>query len=746
MTAKKTATQKKTTTKRTPKATAQEIATGIADDVCERMVAEFNDRFPVGSVVLWRSASIPEEPFKPYKVRSAAYLNNGKTPVVFLEGKSGFVSIEPEFLNYRAEPDELAAAAASLEPAVPDDNAAAGDAPIERIVEVVDNGSNNGPRALTGEPGETYVAPSVGHVESVQVDGEFLNGERFEIREGEPIHVGRFTTMQKAKESGLFSDGELSFLEDSIFGPGTSANRRRRLLGFRPDDGPFDDPSILRPSAKVERAINESIDKKFHKIRRSVEELTGQIEKAGEPLPEPKTIIGAAEVLFRSRMFRELTAAEIAVRIMAGKELFAMGPIEAVVNLEYSEICGFRKRAVPAWPDGGGDAEDVEGAKNRSWGHLDEARAQSEDGDGRFIVCKHCKESPRDHLTDGGCRDRIHFYEAERSEPEPAPVWGDGNFIGDIDGGVGVSMDPPRASEVFSKIYIADALGYCTNCQLAREDHADDGTCPDTSLQARSNAAANLEPGKLDDVAVNPVGDGLDAVTFTHADAVPDLSSQPTPIDDQAERVAGLEVSTVEMPPPPAGDCPVCGLPAVLCDCKTTIATPEPTMPAGTDAGGDAETSRGTMLKALAENVAPAAVGDAGMNRAADLVADRRTVQERNADMFPTHTGTPPPAPVVPPPAFEAVAVPDERKTSGFYVAPDELPLPPPYPHNPDTWRKRIAVMCRHLGIDPTPKLEKFDACPTSPAKLEYYETVVEYYAKYWPDQLAASRDRALQG
>lgn len=72
------------------------------------LINKFNDLFPVGAKVFWRSYAHDAYPHKEYEVRHEAYDMNGQ-PVAFLKGKAGCVSIEPEFVDYNRtnQPDEL---------------------------------------------------------------------------------------------------------------------------------------------------------------------------------------------------------------------------------------------------------------------------------------------------------------------------------------------------------------------------------------------------------------------------------------------------------------------------------------------------------------------------------------------------------------------------------------------------------------------------------------------------------------
>lgn len=71
----------------------------IPEQENERLVKQFNELFPVGSTVLWRSVADDAFEHKPFKVEAPAFLSNGN-PVAFLESKSSYVSISPAFVDY----------------------------------------------------------------------------------------------------------------------------------------------------------------------------------------------------------------------------------------------------------------------------------------------------------------------------------------------------------------------------------------------------------------------------------------------------------------------------------------------------------------------------------------------------------------------------------------------------------------------------------------------------------------------
>lgn len=63
------------------------------------LVKNFNEKYPVGSTVMWRSVSHEAYPHLQYEVREPAIWMNGQA-VCWLKGKAGCVSIEPQFLDY----------------------------------------------------------------------------------------------------------------------------------------------------------------------------------------------------------------------------------------------------------------------------------------------------------------------------------------------------------------------------------------------------------------------------------------------------------------------------------------------------------------------------------------------------------------------------------------------------------------------------------------------------------------------
>lgn len=63
---------------------------------CNRLVARFNAKYPVGSKVSWRHSPIDE--YQEYTVKRPAFLSNGQPVVYFIE-TSGFCSIDPIFIQ-----------------------------------------------------------------------------------------------------------------------------------------------------------------------------------------------------------------------------------------------------------------------------------------------------------------------------------------------------------------------------------------------------------------------------------------------------------------------------------------------------------------------------------------------------------------------------------------------------------------------------------------------------------------------
>jgi hypothetical protein len=64
----------------------------------EKLVARFNKKYPVGSVVFWRTT--PHDEYKPMTVKFSAQLVNNQ-PVTWFVEKKTYCSIDPLFVNYR---------------------------------------------------------------------------------------------------------------------------------------------------------------------------------------------------------------------------------------------------------------------------------------------------------------------------------------------------------------------------------------------------------------------------------------------------------------------------------------------------------------------------------------------------------------------------------------------------------------------------------------------------------------------
>lgn len=63
----------------------------------DELIEKFNEKFPVGTTVLWRAA--PSAPHRPYTVQLAAANHSGKAVCWFYE-RTGISPIEPENVNY----------------------------------------------------------------------------------------------------------------------------------------------------------------------------------------------------------------------------------------------------------------------------------------------------------------------------------------------------------------------------------------------------------------------------------------------------------------------------------------------------------------------------------------------------------------------------------------------------------------------------------------------------------------------
>lgn len=61
------------------------------------IVRQFNETYPVGSTVLWKSVALEDAPAEKVTVNCKAYMHYGM-PVVFFNEKPAFCSIEPEHI------------------------------------------------------------------------------------------------------------------------------------------------------------------------------------------------------------------------------------------------------------------------------------------------------------------------------------------------------------------------------------------------------------------------------------------------------------------------------------------------------------------------------------------------------------------------------------------------------------------------------------------------------------------------
>lgn len=64
----------------------------------ELIVKRFNENYPVGSKVGWRSVALDSFPYNIYEVSSPAFITSSNYPVVFFKDKLGYCSIEPKFI------------------------------------------------------------------------------------------------------------------------------------------------------------------------------------------------------------------------------------------------------------------------------------------------------------------------------------------------------------------------------------------------------------------------------------------------------------------------------------------------------------------------------------------------------------------------------------------------------------------------------------------------------------------------
>lgn len=65
----------------------------------DQTVEKFNEQFPVGATVRWRSIANDKMPFQEYTVDLPARNQNGQAVAWFRE-RSGMVSVEPQFVDY----------------------------------------------------------------------------------------------------------------------------------------------------------------------------------------------------------------------------------------------------------------------------------------------------------------------------------------------------------------------------------------------------------------------------------------------------------------------------------------------------------------------------------------------------------------------------------------------------------------------------------------------------------------------
>lgn len=65
----------------------------------EETVEKFNERFPVGAIVRWRSVASDKMPRREYTVQYAA-INHYGNPVAWFAEKSGMVSVAADFVDY----------------------------------------------------------------------------------------------------------------------------------------------------------------------------------------------------------------------------------------------------------------------------------------------------------------------------------------------------------------------------------------------------------------------------------------------------------------------------------------------------------------------------------------------------------------------------------------------------------------------------------------------------------------------
>lgn len=73
-------------------------------DELEHLIQVFNNKFPKGSRVMWRSVASEAAEYHPFTVQVSARIQNGMAVCWFIE-KSGMVSIDPAFVDYEWNPD-----------------------------------------------------------------------------------------------------------------------------------------------------------------------------------------------------------------------------------------------------------------------------------------------------------------------------------------------------------------------------------------------------------------------------------------------------------------------------------------------------------------------------------------------------------------------------------------------------------------------------------------------------------------
>jgi hypothetical protein len=78
-------------------------------DSSSSLIEKFNQRFPVGSMVFWRSVNHRAYEHRVYTVRMAAFDHHG-TAVCFFNERRGICSVEPGFVDYERTPPAAASA------------------------------------------------------------------------------------------------------------------------------------------------------------------------------------------------------------------------------------------------------------------------------------------------------------------------------------------------------------------------------------------------------------------------------------------------------------------------------------------------------------------------------------------------------------------------------------------------------------------------------------------------------------